>query len=644
MTNNSSEAVPQDSPKMTLTGGWRKFALGVAFAYWLFQVYTAGYDLFPNLIQRAVHVGFSLVLVFLLFPITKRKGGQSRPTALNLLLVVLSIAATVFSVVHYDRIITTIAGHTLGDIIFGSIIIILTIEASRRTLGPVLPIIVGLTLIYAIVGDYVPGKFGHHGFSVAYLVERLYMTTEGMFGTITGISATLLAMFVIFSSLLLFTGGAKAFMDIALVIAGRLPGGAAQVATVASGMFGTISGSIVANIATTGSFTIPTMKRLGYSPEFAAAVEATASTGGQIMPPIMGAAAFVMAELLGIAYIKIAVAAFIPALLYYWGIIFSIHLEARRSGMAPVPRQLIPPTREVLHWSNSGPVFGPLAILVVFLFWGFTPMRAAFYGMVTSLILYLITSPNKRAIMKRLRNIWQGMTEGGQALVLIAPLIAIAQIIISVINLTGVGVKISEGIMSISAGSVPLALVIAMAVCMVLGMGIPTTGAYLLTAAVVGPALVLLKVLPLQAHLFLFYYAIFGALTPPVCIAVYVAAGMANSNWVGTAWIAMRLGLAGLIVPFIIIYQPALILIGEPSEVALAIGTAFIGVMALGASAMGFFLIRLSIPKRIILAGSAIFLIVPGLFTDIIGLMGVGAVYFWLRGSARKVDRITTKS
>lgn len=630
------ETHPKDGPRTQLAAGWKEVAYGTAFAYSLFHVYTAGYELFPNLIQRSIHVGFALVLVFLLFPLRKGRRSKYRPSAFNLLLVALSISATVFSVLDYDRIITTIAGHTTGDLLFGSITVILTIEASRRTLGPILPTLVCTALIYAIVGSYIPGKWGHHGFSVMYLVERLYMTTEGMFGTITGISATLLAMFVIFSSLLLFTGGAKAFMDMALVVAGRLPGGAAQVATIASGLFGTISGSIVANIATTGSFTIPTMKRLGYRPEFAAAVEASASTGGQIMPPIMGAAAFIMAELLGIAYIKIAVAAIFPALLYYWGIIFSIHLEARRSGMAAVPRELIPSARAVLRWSNSGPVLVPLAVLILFLFWGYTPMRAAFYATLTSLILYITFSPGKAALTGRLKNVIHGLAEGGQALIMVAPLIAIAQIIISIINLTGVGVKISEAIMSVSAGSVPLALIIAMVVCMVLGMGIPTTGAYLLTAAVVGPALVLLEVLPLQAHLFLFYYAIFGALTPPVCIAVYVASGMANSNWVETAWIAMRLGLAGLIVPFIFIYQPALLLIGEPLKVALAILTAFIGVMALGASAMGFFMIPFSIPRRILLAASAILLIVPGIYTDIPGILGIASVFLWSWFSAKK--------
>jgi TRAP transporter 4TM/12TM fusion protein len=638
-----SELPPKEGPKVHLTTGWKQVAYGVAFAYSIFHVYTAGYELFPNLIQRAIHVGFSLVLVFLLFPIRKRRREKYRPSVFNLILAALSILATVFSVIEYDRIITTIAGHTLGDLIFGSITVILAIEASRRTLGPILPIIVCTILVYALVGSYIPGKWGHQGFSFTYLIERLYMTTEGMFGTITGISATLLAMFVIFSSLLLSTGGAKAFMDIALLVAGRLPGGAAQVATIASGMFGTISGSIIANIATTGSFTIPTMKRLGYSPAFAAAVEATASTGGQIMPPIMGAAAFIMAELLGIAYIKIAIAAFVPALLYYWGIIFSIHLQARQSGMAAVPRELIPSARTVLRWSNSAPVLLPLSVLVFFLFWGFTPMRAAFYATVTSLIIYLTSSPNKKAIRNRLKSIFMGLREGGQALVMVAPLIAIAQIIISLVNLTGVGVKISETIMSVSAGSVPLALVISMIVCMVLGMGIPTTGAYLLTAAVVGPALVLLKLLPLQAHLFLFYYAIFGALTPPVCIAVYVASGIANSDWVKTAWIAVRLGLAGLIVPFIIIYQPALLLIGDPLRVALAVLTALIGVMALGASAMGFYMIKFSIPTRILLAGSAILLIVPGIYTDIPGIIGVIAIYLWLRLRLNKSRMMVAK-
>jgi len=623
-----------------LEGTWGRIVFIIAIAFVLFQLYTAGFHLFPNLIQRSIHLGFAMVLGFLLFPSSRRARSKGKVPAYDLILVLLTASAVIFTVINYERIVLTIIGST-GDWISSVIFLLVILEVTRRVVGPILPIMAVGACLYVLFGSQIPGYWGHPVISLTHFLEYLYMGTEGLWGLLMNISATMLAMFVIFAILLLFTGGGQAFMNIALLLAGRFHGGAAKVAVVASALFGTISGSTTANVACTGSFTIPTMKRLGYKPEFAAAVEATASSGGQIMPPIMGVAAFVMAELLGIPYLKIITAAAIPATLYFLGVFLAVHFEAQRSGLQRVPQELIPKARSVLKLSQIAPVILPLVILIVFLFQGYTPMRSVFYAIAAALILYLGSSWNKRVLVERLRRIVKAIQGAARGLILVVPLLACAQILIAVINLTGIGVKVSDLIIDLGAGFIPLSLILAMVVCMILGMGISSAAAYLLAAAVVGPALIFLGLEPLAAHLFLFYFAVFGSITPPVCVGVFVASGIANSNWVKTAWIAVRVGVIAFIVPFIFIYSPSLLLVGKPFDIILTCVTVGIGTLALGASLMGFLVRRASLWERAILLGSAVLLFIPGYNTNIPGIILLAVVFLWETFQGKRVPAAT---
>ncbi len=623
-----------------LEGIWGRIVFIIAIAFVLFQLYTAGFHLLPNLIQRSIHLGFAIVLGFLLFSGSRGARSKGKVPAYDLILVLLTASAVIFTVINYERIVLTIIG-TTGDWISSVIFLLVILEVARRVVGPILPIMAVGASLYVLFGHQIPGYWGHPVISLTHFLEYLYMGTEGLWGLLMNISATMLAMFVIFAILLLFTGGGQAFMNIALLLAGRFHGGAAKVAVVSSALFGTISGSTTANVACTGSFTIPTMKHLGYKPEFAAAVEATASSGGQIMPPIMGVAAFVMAEILGIPYLKIIIAAAIPATLYFLGVFLAVHFEAQRSGLQRVPKELIPKARSVLKLSHIAPVILPLVILIFFLFQGYTPMRSVFYAIAVAVILYLGSTWNKRVLVERLRRIVKAIQGAARGLILVVPLLACAQILIAVIGLTGIGVKISDLIIGLGAGFIPLSLILAMVVSMILGMGISSAAAYLLAAAVVGPALILMGFEPLAAHLFLFYFAVFGAITPPVCVGVFVASGIANSDWVKTAWIAIRIGVIAFIVPFIFIYTPSLLLVGKPFDIVLTVITVGIGTLAIGASLMGFLVRRASLWERAILLGSAVLLFIPGYNTDIPGILLLAVVFLWERFRGKHIAAAT---
>jgi TRAP transporter 4TM/12TM fusion protein len=370
---------------------------------------------------------------------------------------------------------------------------------------------------------------------VTYILETIYLSTSGIWGIVTGVSATVVAGFLIFGSILYYTGGGEIFVDLAKGVAGRSYGGPAKVSCISSALFGTISGSAVANVVVDGVFNIPLMKRLGYRPEFAAAVEATASTGGQIMPPVMGAGAFIMAELIGISYLTIALAAVIPALLYYLGVTASVHFEAKKSNLERIPKDLIPAMRKVLP--RSAPLFIPIAVLIYFLVQGYDPTTAVFWSILWESPAARYHSP---PLLEKGKNMLAALGAAGKSIVLVAALCACAQIVIGMFNLSGLGIKVSEMIIGLSAGSKFLALFFTMIVCLILGMGVPTTAAYVLAASVAGPALVKLGVVSLAAHLFVFYFAIISAITPPVCAAVYAAAAIARSNWWKTGWLVRR--------------------------------------------------------------------------------------------------------
>jgi TRAP transporter 4TM/12TM fusion protein len=596
----------------------------IALLFSAFQLFTAYAGAFPDLIQRSIHVAFAIVLGFLMYSATS-KSPRNRPSVVDIFSMALGLFVCVYAALNYDRIMMNPGISNRWDLVLGIIATVLVLEVTRRILNWILPAIAVLTILYAFLGPYLPDALAHRGFSVDYILETLYMSTSGLWGTVTGVSATVVAGFLIFGSILYYTGGGEIFVDLAKAVAGRSYGGPAKVSCISSALFGTISGSAVANVVVDGVFNIPLMKRLKYRPEFAAAVEAAASTGGQLVPPVMGAGAFIMAELTSSPYLKIAFAATIPALLYYVGVASSVHFEARKSGLERIPKELIPSFGSTLP--KSAPLFVPIALLIYLLVQGYDPTTSVFWATAASVGLYFVTARSLVRLKERLRNLLSALEAGGKAMILVASLCACAQIVIGMFNLAGLGIRISEAVIGLSAGSKFLGLFFTMIVCIILGMGLPTTAAYVLAASVTGPALIKLGLAPVAAHLFVFYFAIISAITPPVCAAVYAATAIAKSNWLPTGWLAVRMGLGGFMAPFMFAYCPPLLLVGPPLDIIWNSLVSGLGVMAMAGAVMGYFGGRCKWYESFFLAVGALFLMKPGLVTDIIGLGTVAFIY-----------------
>lgn len=550
-----------------------------------YHLYTGYFGAPEALLHRAVHLLFTLTLIFILFPFSKKEWGK-RFRWTDGLLVLLTLVSIGYLFVNYEYIITRYAlVHPLtgADMVFGVLLALLLIEGSRRTIGPALPITAGVFLIYAYAGPYLPGLFRHSGFTTEIIVDQLYLTTEGIFGIPLGVSATYVILFIIFGTFLEKSGTGQLFMDFASAITGWTRGGPGKIACISSALFGTISGSAVANVMVDGWLTIPLMKRTGFKPPFACAVEATASTGGQIMPPVMGAAAFVMAEFTGIPYIKICLYAMIPALLYYIALFMSIHFEAGRMGLKGVPREELPRLKNVL--GTRGHMFIPLGIIVYMMTAGYTPMYACIYSTVAVVLL----SPLRKETRMGFRTILKALEESAKNTLVVAAACACAGIVIGVINLTGVGLKFTSFVLFLAGESLIPALVLTMLAGIVLGMGMPTTPAYIVQAALLIPALIKLGVIPIAAHMFVFYFSTISAITPPVAMAVYAAAGIGGAKLWPTGLWAMRIAATGFIVPFMFVYGTSLLCIGPTFDVITSAISAYFGVIALAAGMMGWF-------------------------------------------------------
>ena len=613
---------------------------GVSIAFVAFQLYTAGLGQFPDMIQRSIHAGFGLMLTFLLLPGFGKDRQDKKPGIPDLLMAFASAGLCLYVVLNYNRLMEEIGLQaSQSEVLMGMGLIILILESARRATGPILPCIASAGILYALCGDYIPGSWGHAGFDTQYVVEYLYLGTEGIWGVLTGISATLVAAFIIFGAILLTTGGAESFMKMALVMGGRSYGGAAKVATVASALFGMLSGSAIANVATTGNFTIPMMKKLGYRNTFAGAVEATASSGGQITPPIMGAGAFIMSELIRLPYLDIALAATLPALAFYTCVWLSIDLEARKMGLSRLPADQIPSFASVFSLKSSGPIYMTVAVLLTSLFMGHTPTKAAFWAIVVNIFLFLVLGKwDGQSLKSRLSTMVVGIERAGRGMVTVVSLLVCAQIIIAMISLTGLGIKLSDMLISASGGHLFLALLLAAVVSLILGMGIPTTAAYVLAASVVGPALMMMDVNPLSAHMFIFYCAILSGLTPPVCTAVFAAASIADAPWLKLAGTSIRLAIMKYIIPFFFIYRPSILLLGSWQSVMETIAVTWISALMFAVGSVGYYRQAIIWPLRIIILGVGAVLILPGATTDIIGIgafLGLLAWQKWLKKCVR---------
>ncbi len=596
------------SPKIAT---WtQRLTMAVALGMSCYHLYIAFVGTPNAIVLRSSHVGFALVLAFLTLPMWSRTGGREGPRVADILFMVAALAVSAYPILQLDYILNRFIYITPlndSDVVVGIALLLLVLEATRRALGPILPLTALLFVGYALVFT---------GTNPEVLLEQLTLSTEGVYGIPAGVSATFIVLFIIFGALVERSGAGRLFMDFALSLTGSAAGGPAKVACITSGLFGSVSGSAVANVMTTGTFTIPLMKRIGYRPAFAGAVEAVASTGGQIMPPIMGAAAFVMAEFLGVSYLTVAGFALIPAVLYYVALFAAVHFEAKRTGMRGLPRSELPRVWDVLR--ERGHLFLPLLIILGVLFNGYSAQFAALCGIVSVIPTMLMRKTTRKDVTFTM--IVEALQAGARGAVPVALACASAGIVIGVITLTGLGLDFTGLVVGIAQDTLFLALILTMVAGIILGMGMPTTPAYIVMVALLARALEQLGIPIEAAHLFLFYYAILSAITPPVAIAVYAANGLSGAGLWASSLAAVKLGATGYIVPFMFALGPALLMIGPWHGVAMAVATAVVGVVCLAASLHGYFLAATPWWQRLVLVAAAFVLIYPGLLTDGIGV------------------------
>jgi TRAP transporter 4TM/12TM fusion protein len=607
------------------------FAVGLS----LYQIYYALFGGPPTLVHRGIHVGAILVLCFALqrFRLSEKR---RTPPWYDWLFMAGSIAIAVYLGLVFQKLAVSGGRFETIDVVFSVMALVLVLEASRRVTGPVLPILAVLFIVYDYYGRSMPGLFRHRGYDLDRIVTFMYQSTEGIFSTAIGVSSTYIFLFILFGAFLQKSGMGQFFNDIALALAGQARGGPAKVAVLASGFLGSINGSAIANVVTTGAFTIPMMKRVGYQRNFAGAVESAASVGGQIMPPIMGAAAFIMAETLGVPYTEIVLIAIIPAVLYYLAILVQVHLRATSQGLRGISRENLPAVRAVMK--ERGHLLLPLLFLLYMLFFSGTTIL---FAAVTTIFVTVIASMLRKSTRMSLIDIIYALRDGAVTAISVAVACACVGIIVGVATQTGFGVKLAGTIVTIGGGFLLPTLLMTALACIILGMGLPSIPAYIIVATMAAPALVQLDVPALAAHLFVFYFGLFANITPPVALAAFAAAGLSGGSPMRTGFIAMRLALGGLIVPFVFVYQPELLMLdGTGFDTARAAVILLIGVMMMSVAAEGHFLVPLPIWLRIVVAVAALGLVTPSALYDVIGAaLAVGALAIIL-AMAKRQDRL----
>ena len=620
---NMSDDVVREAEKIgeegysarTLTGFTYRLFLCIGLVMALFHIYFLGYSSLEPWILYYTHLGFGLALAYLLYPFSA-KSNASRPGAADIGLIVLSVAACAYFIISMNEIVFRIGvSPTPLDLVFSSLVILLVLEMTRRTNGFVLPLIAVLFILYGLYGNLLPYSFGgHRGYSFSRLISYL-VGMDAMLSTPLATAASFVFLFFLFSSFLASTGAGQFFIDLALGLAGGTRGGPAKVAVIGSALFGMISGSSSANVVASGTFTIPMMIKTGYSPRFSAAVESVASTGGQMTPPILGAAAFIIAELTGTPYLDIALATVIPALLYFTSIYYMIDLEALKLSLMGHKAEDLPNVRSLIV--RRGHLLIPILVLLyVMIVMKASVVKAAIFGIYATVLCTFLRRDTRITVNKAVA----GIADGAKQAVGLISACATAGLIIGVLNMTGTGLKFAGAVIAFSGGSIPVALFLTMCASLVLGMGLPTAAAYLICAAVVAPALTGLGVPVLTANLFIFYFACLSAITPPVALAAFTASFLARSNPMSVAFTAVRLGFVAFIVPYMFVYAPSLLFQGSPLTIATTIVTALAGVIFIGSALQGYFLgARLPAVSRALFFAAAITLIIPGYLTDGIG-------------------------
>lgn len=580
-----------------------------------FQLYTSTYGLMTALLQRSTHLTFVLILVFLMFPSIK----NSKKTFIIDIPIILLVAASGFYLhFTFDELLYRLGDPDLWDIFFGLAILIILLEATRRIVGWPMTILGIVSIAYAFFGNILPEPLGHSGRSFGRIISQMYLTTEGIFGVPLGVAATYIFLFVLFGSFMEKCGVGNLFIELAHSIAGGFRGGPAKVGIIASAAVGTVSGSPVSDAATTGAFTIPLMKKMGFKPEFAAAIEATASSGASLVPPVMGAGAFVMADITGIPYSSIISHAIIPALLFYIAIMFAADNEARKLDMKALPREELPSIKKSLMKSLR--LLLPVAVLIFCLaVIRVSPMRAALYALLVMIILTVFDNFFRPQFRVPYKLLFEAIIDTPRKVLVVSVACATAGIIVGTLGLTGLGLKMADLLISASYGLLPLALVYSMLIAIVLGMGLPPTASYIVMAVTIAPFLIQMGVPLLVAHFFVFFYCCYAPITPPVALAAFTTAGIAGCNPMKVGFQSLRLGISGFILPFIIVYHHSLLGIGSWPTIILTVITAIAGVWGLSIAVIGWYENKVSVIWRAGLSLGAILLLVPGFITDAIG-------------------------
>ena len=597
-----------------------KCILVICAAMALFHIYTAGFGVLETTLQRAVHLTFILTLIFLIYP--------SKNPSLRIFDYLLSIAGAamgLYIILSYNSLMVRVGDPNTMDIVFGCILVLIVLEATRRTSGWALVIVSLVALVYVVFGHHLTGMFAHRQYNIVRLINTFYVGGEGLFGSTLGVAATYIVTFVIFGSFLEQSGGTKAFIDLSYALAGQYRGGPAKIAVISSALMGTINGTAVANVVTTGTFSIPLMKKLGYKPETAAAVEAVASSGGAIMPPVMGAGAFVMSAMTGIPYAQIIIGAAIPAVVYYLAVFLSVDFEARKLNMKGIPKEELPRLLPVLKKSFS--FFIPLAVMVYFICVAkASVLQSAFNAQLTVVVFNVLFGGEFR--MKPQQYL-DALVNGAKGTLMVSCACCCVGLVVGTLSLTGAGLMITKLVLQVAGNSLLLALMLVMLTTILMGMALPATPSYIIVSVIACSALVKFDVSLLAAHLFVFYFCAIAPVTPPVCIASYAAAGIAKSDPMKTGLAGMRLGIAGFLCPFMFIFSPGLLAQGSMQEIILACMTASIGTVGLAAFAIGWFGQPLTVLGRALCFVAGGCLVLQGLTTDFIGLAILVVVFLF---------------
>lgn len=622
-----------ESNTRTLGGVLKYIIYFGLMAFSLFQLYTAIYGQFPAQIQRTVHLGFGLVFIFLLFP-ARRKFSKTKIPWYDFILTAGALLIGTYWTINYTRLVQSLGSLESMDFIVGLLAVLLVLEASRRAVGLPITIIAAIFLVYAYLGPYFPTFMAHRGQSVDNIVNLMFYTTDGILGTPLAVSSTYIFAFLLFGAFLVKTGVGQYFNDLSVAVAGKLVGGPAKVAIFSSALQGTISGSSVANVVTSGAYTIPMMKSLGYKKEFAGAVEASSSTGGQLMPPIMGAAAFLMVEFIGrgVTYWDIAKAAAIPALLYFTGIWIMTHFEAKRLGLKGLTDDQMPDRKEIFKKIY---LILPIFLIIILMMVGVPVIHSALYGILACIAVGFINKDTKLGI----KEILDALVDGARTALAVVAATACAGIIVGVVVKTGLGLSLATSLVKLAGGSILLTLFFVMIASLILGMGAPTTANYVITSTIAAPAIITLLapdvaqsavpiVVLLSAHFFVFYFGIIADITPPVALAAFAASGISGGDPIKTGLEASKLAIAAFIIPYMVVFSPTLLMIDTTLwEIIWVTFTAIIGMISIGAGMIGYWYRKVNWLERILAVGAGLLLIYPESMSDIIGLVLFGVLF-----------------